>query len=124
MATRQSIGSDGLTQEQRYVAKEYRKDRLTRRKFIAQGVKAGLVGAISVGYSRFPTLAFAQGGQYADHPAVIAMKSWKGAPPEPTSPITITDWAEAGAKPHHRPAASATSTTIGTNTLLTRSPSR
>jgi ABC-type glycerol-3-phosphate transport system substrate-binding protein len=96
MATREGIGSDGLTEEQQYLAKEYRKNRLTRRKFIAQGIKAGLVGAISVGYSRFPTLAFAQGAQYANHPAIIAMKSWKGTPPDPTSPITITSWAEAG----------------------------
>ena len=32
----------------------------------------------------------------ADHPAILAAQEWVGAPEEPTEPITLVDWEEAG----------------------------
>jgi hypothetical protein len=32
----------------------------------------------------------------ADHPAILAAKEWVGAPAEPTDPINLVDWEEAG----------------------------
>jgi multiple sugar transport system substrate-binding protein len=91
-----------LSAQQRDVAHQFRALRTTkvnrRRLMINAGIAAGLIGAVRMGPG--PSSAFAapplQDTIPADHPAILAAKSWKGAPADPETPIVLTDWEEAG----------------------------
>jgi ABC-type glycerol-3-phosphate transport system substrate-binding protein len=92
-----------LTPQQREVARQLAalrsKSMNRRRLLIGAGISAGLIGAAKMG-PLTPGSALAaplrQGTIPADHPAILAAKQWKGTPPEPSSPVVLTDWEEAG----------------------------
>jgi len=92
----------GLSQEQRIVAKQLESLRTTtvnrRRLMINAGIAAGLIGAVRMG-PEAPSASAAPARQdtaAADHPAILAAKEWIGAPAEPEAPIVLVDWEEAG----------------------------
>jgi ABC-type glycerol-3-phosphate transport system substrate-binding protein len=92
-----------LTRQQRDIAKSYQKLRQTsvnrRRLLVNAGIAAGLIGAYRMG-PETPVAGAAvrarQDAVAADHPAILAAQEWVGAPEEPTEPITLVDWEEAG----------------------------
>jgi hypothetical protein len=95
--------NSGLTPEQQAVARSFQRLRETtvnrRRLMINAGVAAGLIGAYRMG-PEAPGVSAAvparQDAVAADHPAILAAKEWVGAPDEPTSPVVLVDWEEAG----------------------------
>ena len=90
-----------LTRQQRDIAKSYQKLRQTqvnrRRLLVNAGIAAGLIGAYRMGETPAAGAAVRarQDAVAADHPA-IWRRRWVGTPEEPTEPITLVDWEEAG----------------------------